>query len=468
VNPLLCTDVYKLGHLEQYKSGTDKVYSYLMARSAKKYPASVFFGLQYYLNKYLCHPIKKKHVKEFLKYRKMVLGSEASEWVKERLYKAADRGCFSLRIKAVPEGSKVPVRNALMTVTNTEPDAAWQVGFVESLLLKVWAPCTVATLSDKLYGMVSDFGRETCDDLSHIPFQVHDFGYRGVSSEETAAICGAAHLLKFLGTDTIPAVKFLHRHYDADETKPIGLSVPASEHSVMCSFGRENELDAFKHMLNLYPEGIVSIVSDTYDLWNVLTNFTSTLKDQILNRNGKVVFRPDSGVPELIINGNPDGTSEAEKMGVLRLLERTFGATTNQKGYRVLNSKVGCIYGDGMYYDRFVKTLGIMKENQYASSNLVVGVGGILLQQHNRDDLGFSFKATYTECNGEPQLIWKDPITDSGKKSHKGLLCTTFDGDGEWNTEDQVNWEREGQGMLKTVYEDGFMRGWRTLDEMRA
>jgi len=464
-NLLLSTDVYKLGHMQFYPPGTTKIYSYLVARSGKEIPHTVFYGLQYYIKEYLQQSITQQNVEEFLEYRKNILGGTPED-VKQKVQSLVDLGYLPIEIKAVEEGTVMPVKNVLMTITNTHPDFYWLVGFVESLLLKVWNTTTVASYDLKIKRLVQKFSDETCDNSGHLPFQVHDFGYRGCSSEETAALSGSAHLLNFLGTDTIPAVKLAKTYYNAQE--PVGLSVPATEHSVMCAYGQENELEAFNRVLDLNPSGIVSIVSDTYNLWEVLTTFMNKLKGRILNREGKVVIRPDSGDPELIICGDKDariGTPAYH--GALQILDHQFGHTVNEKGFKVLNPKVGLIYGDGMYFDRFEKILTRMKEMGYASSNLVVGIGGLLLQQHSRDEQGFAIKATYAEVNGEQRELLKDPITDSKKKSHKGLLSLIKTDSGEYITISRCSWEEEAQGELKTVFKDGVLVKEITFDQIK-
>ena len=468
-NILLATDIYKLGHLEQYKPGTTKIWSYLTARSDKKIPFTVFFGLQYYLQEYLSRPITQADADEFFEYRKLVLGTDASQDVKDKISSLVRLGYLPLEIKAVPEGELMPCKNILMSITNTVDGFHWCVGLIESLILKVWNTTTVASYSRLYKNLVIKYADETCDDKNHIPFSVHDFGYRGVSSEETAQLSGAAHLVNFLGTDTITAVKFLKQYYKAEF--PIGLSVPAGEHSCACSFGREGEFDYFVHMLNTYSSGIVSIISDTYNLWNVLTNFAPRLKERILARNGKVVFRPDSGNPEYIICGNPDAPEGTpENKGAIRLLDEVFGSTVNSKGFKVLNPSIGLIYGDGFYYERFVKVLQRLKEMGYASSNLVIGVGGLLLQQHNRDEQGYAIKATYSECHGVSSQLFKDPVTDSGKKSHCGLIMLKKDisgGNITYTTVDRVSWEQEQDSYLKTVFKNGQVIKTYTLAEIR-
>lgn len=463
-NILLATDVYKLGHMEFYPEGTEKIYSYLCARSNKKYDKSVFFGLQYYLMEYLSQKITPEHVKEFLYYRKSILGSNPPGVV-EKLTALGNLGYWPISIKAVPEGSVVPVKNVLMTMTNTHKDFAWTVGFLESLILKVWNTSTVATSSLRFRHLFEKYAEETSDIQGLVPFQVHDFGYRGCSSEETAGLSGMAHLTSFLGTDTVIAVKAAKRYYKAKE--PTGLSVPATEHSVMCAFKRENEIHAFRRMLAQNPSGIVSIVSDTYDLWNVLTNIAEELKPDILARDGKVVFRPDSGDPKLILCGDPAAAEDSpSRLGAIRLLDKLFGHTVNSKGFKQLNPKVGLIYGDGMYFDRISSILAEMKAMGYASTNLVIGVGGILLQQHNRDDLGFAIKATFARVNGEDRQLFKDPITDPGKQSHKGYMVLEKCGD-DYLTIDKVDEAQEKGGLLEEVFRDGKLTKFQTFKDIR-
>jgi nicotinamide phosphoribosyltransferase len=467
-NVLFCTDVYKMSHMLQYAPGCSKVYSYLCARSDKNFDKSVFFGLQYYLKEYLSKPITQEMVTEWIQVYQMMLGKCPEECM-SKMYRLAKLGYWPLQIKSVPEGAVVPVKNTLMTITNTLPEFYWCVGFVESLLLKVWYPITVATCCYKYRQLVDKMFEETVDpDMYFLKdFTVHDFGYRGDSSEEGAAISGVAHLLSFLGSDTVPALPCAIDYYNADTTKPIMLSVPASEHSVMCSFGREDELGAFRNMLKLYPTGIVSIVSDTFDVYKVFTEFMEILKDEILARDGKCVLRPDSGNPEHIICGDPNAVEGSnEWKGCIRLLDEKFGSTVNKKGYKVLNPKVGCIYGDGQYYERYERTLLRLKEMGYAASNLVIGVGGIL-RNHTRDTLGFAIKATYVEVNGEPRAIEKDPVTDHGKKSHKGLLCLIKDLSGAYHTISCRDRELENVGELSLIFKDGKLLKEYTLDEIR-
>ncbi len=462
-NPLLATDVYKLGHMEQYCPGTEKVYSHLVARTDKNFEKTVFLGLQYYLQVFLSKKLEPWMAEEFLNSRKHILGG-SSEEVERKIRALTALGYFPLKIKAVPEGTVMPVRHVLMTITNTKPGFGWVVGFVESLIIKIWDEITVAACAYRYRTLVDEMWMRTVvDEMQFLKaFAVHDFGYRGCKTEEEAGLTGMAFLAGYggLGSDTVPALPFIVRHYGGDmldATKPIMLSVPASEHSVMCSFGREDELAAFLHMLKTYPTGIVSIVSDTFNVYDVLTEFMPILKPIILARpeGAKVVFRPDSGNPEYIICGDPTATpGSREWKGAIRLLDEMFGSSLNRKGYKVLNPMVGLIYGDGMYFERFERTLRRLETMGYAASNLVIGVGGIL-RGHSRDSMGFAIKATYVIVNGEERAIEKDPITDSGKKSLKGLMVLERDALGNYATTDEVDWARESQGELVTQFEDG-------------
>lgn len=472
-NPLLALDVYKMGHMEQYKPGVTKVFSYLMARSDKYYDKTLFFGLQYYLSEYISVPLEPWMAEDFLEVREAILGFPASEEQKKQIRDLAELGYWPLKISAVPEGSVIPVRNVLMTIENTHPDFYWAVGFIESLVLKVWYTTTVASTSFKyretLHGFMEKSASQAAIDSGFEKFMVHDFGYRGDHCEEGAAISGIAHLTTFIGSDDVPAYGYAKMFYDAvDGDLPIMASVPASEHSVMCSFGREDEIAGFRHMLKTYPNSIVSIVSDTYSIWDVLMKHAVELKKDILARpeGAKVVFRPDSGDPELILCGNPDAEMREEYFGVIRLLDEVFGHTVNDKGYKVLNNKVGVLYGDGMYFERWVRIMNKLMSMGYSAENLIIGVGGIL-RNHSRDTFGFALKATYVEYDGEGHNIMKDPVTDHGKKSHTGLVGLFYKDDLTIETRDNLTKEELENSLLEIVFEDGNMYNTSTLQEIR-
>ena len=294
---------------------------------------------------------------------------------------------------------------------------------------------------------------------------------RGMSSLESAYLSGAGHLLSFTGTDTIPAIKFLQQYYNADLSKEIvGGSVAATEHSVMCAGSKENEIQTFRRLIKeVYPTGIVSIVSDTWNLWDVLTKFTVVLKEDILSRDGKVVFRPDSGDPADIICGNPNvDNNNPAFFGVVELLWDIFGGTINEKGYKVLNPKVGCIYGDSITLERAADICHRLTVKGFSSTNWVAGIGSYTYQYNTRDTFGIAMKATYIEVNGECREIFKSPITDDGtKKSAKGLLQVFKRMDGQYSLKDQCSKEEEGQGELQVVFKNGvIVKEW-SLSEIR-
>jgi nicotinamide phosphoribosyltransferase len=464
-NPLLATDVYKMGHMEQYKKGTTKVFAYLYARSDRTYKHMVIVGFQHLLTTYLARRITKKMGREFLKNKEAILGlAKATDGTvsdaEKKIMALCELGYIPLEIKAVPEGTVIPAKNVVATVTNTIPEFYWCVGFFESLILKVWDAISTASCSFRYRQLVEKYFDETVDKELYFlkDFMVHDFGYRGSKTEEEASITGVAHLLSFAGSDTVPAREYAIRMYGADENSLIMGSVPASEHSVACSFGlsEEGELAYLNNMLDLYPTGIVSIVSDTSNIYTMVTDRASVLKEKILSRpeGSKVVFRPDSGNPEYVLCGDPNAPEGSrEWKGVFRLLEETFGSFVNTKGFKVLHPKVGVIYGDGMYLERYTNVLNRMKSMGFASNNLVIGVGGIL-RNHSRDTLGFSQKAVYAEIGGVPVELQKDPITDARKKSHKGLVALVIV-NGEYRTIDQCTPEQEAASLLQVVFRDG-------------
>lgn len=473
-NLLLLTDVYKFGHKDQYPPGTNRVYSYLESRGSREdgLDYTVFFGLQYYLKKYLSQPVTHADVDEYEEIAGGILGPDN---INVRQFRElADLGYIPLRIKAVPEGTVCPLRNALMTITNTHDDFPWLVNYVETLLMKLWLPITVASNSYRFRRMFNGFADRTVGNRDHVPFQMHDFGYRGCGSEESAAIAGAAHLLSFLGTDTTAAVKFLRDYYDAANCeRPIGLSVPASEHSVMCAWNDKNEdVQAIENMLDTYPTGTVSIVSDTYNLWKTITDYyCGRFKDRILARDGEVVVRPDSGDPPKIICGDPSGETEEERFGVIRLLDRGFGSELNSVGYRELDPHIGAIYGDAIFYERAQQILSKLAGMGYASNNIVFGSGGLLLNNWSRDTLQMAIKATYCEVDGVPRPIEKDPITDTGKRSKKGLMqLQKFNTDigVSYRTLDNLDAEDAEHGVLEDVFVDGNIVRTQTLDEVRS
>lgn len=476
-NPLQRLDVYKMGHLDQINPRCTKMYSYYCNRSDKYFDEHVFFGLQYYLKEYLCTKLEPWMAEKFIDRAKRITGS-VSENAKTQIRNLCSLGYYPLKIKSLPEGSITKKGVPLFTITNTINGFQWLPGFVESLLLKCWYPSAVATTSYKYRKLVNKLFDIGVDQSNHFlkPFMVHDFGYRADTSEESAEISGVAHLLSFVGSDTVPAFDFACEYYGAKEDDLIMQSVPASEHSVACSYGKEGELEYFERMLDLYPEGIVSIVSDQYDVYKFFSEYSLLLKSKIESRNGITVLRPDSGNSEDIIcgkewsslgqggYGDSPEPSELEKMGVMRILDRNFGHTINSKGLKVLKS-TKIIYGDGQYYERYEKTQKRLISMGYSPENLVIGVGGIL-RNHTRDTLGCALKATYVEIDSNGMEIFKDPITDSGKKSARGLLRVD-EVNGTLVLKDRCTLEEEQGGLLTTVFENGILLRNCTLQEIR-
>jgi len=293
---------------------------------------------------------------------------------------------------------------------------------------------------------------------------------RGMAGIEAAVTSSAGHLLSFTGSDTIPAIEFFEEYYNANsDTELVAGSVAATEHSVMCMGTTEGEFDTFKRLVcNVYPKGIVSIVSDTWDLWRVLTDYLPRLKNEISGREGKVVIRPDSGDPVDIICGNANGKTEEERKGVIELLWDVFGGSTNSKGYKELIPQIGAIYGDSITVDRATQICERLKLKGFASTNVVLGIGSFTYQYNTRDTFGFAMKATYGEVNGQGREIFKDPITDDGtKKSAKGLMKIVLE-DGAYKLIDGVTWEEEQTGELKEVFRDGKLLVNHTLAEIRS
>lgn len=478
MNPLLLTDGYKVDHRRQYPAGTTLVYSNWTPRKSRieGIDEVVFFGLQYFIKKYILEDFetyffkqpKEKVVAEYSRRINNYLGE--NQVGTKHIEDLHDLGYIPMVIKALPEGVSVAVRVPMFTMYNTLPEFFWLTNYFETLLSAViWMPCTSATIAKQYRKVLDKFAAETSSIPEFVDWQGHDFSMRGMAGIE-AAICSASgHLLSFTGTDTIPAIDFLEKYYNANSDKElIGGSVSATEHSVMCMGTTEGELETFKRLVcEVYPKGIVSIVSDTWDLWKVLTEYLPKLKNEIIGREGKVVIRPDSGDPVDIICGNPNGKNENERKGVIELLWDTFGGTVNAKGYKELIPQIGAIYGDSITINRATQICERLKEKGFASTNVVLGIGSYTYQYNTRDTFGFAMKATYGEVNGEGREIFKDPITDDGtKKSAKGLMKIELN-DGKYQLIDQINWQTEQEGELQEVFIDGKLLIDHSLAEIR-
>lgn len=560
INPITACDFYKTAHKAMYPAGLTKIYSNFTPRSnnyaVNKDSKIVNFGLQGFLKWFLIDLFNSNFfalpedyvVSEYDRRNNTSLGQGSVNSAHIRaLHKL---GYLPIEIKALPEGSLVPVKVPLLTVTNTHPDFGWLPNYLETAIsAELWKSCTTATTAYEYRKLIQKYAVETGSPLDFVLWQGHDFSLRGLSGLHDAA-SAAGHLLSFLGTDTIPAIDYLEQYYDARNSF-VGGSVPASEHSVMSAGGKDTELETYRRLISdVHPSGVVSIVSDTWDFWHVITETAAALKEEILNRTpnelglAKVVFRPDSGDPVDILCGvevtnlddvrsledarfwakdilvenesvstphgecganevsgyfrykgvvfkatvqidwnrydkqyyyidgstltdfEPANLTPAEK-GAVECLWDTFGGTTTDKGYKVLNQRVGLIYGDSITLDRAERIMKRLKDKGFASCNTVFGIGSYTYQYVTRDTHGFAMKATYCEINGVGQELFKDPVTDSGvKKSAKGLLRVEKEGD-TFVLYDQQTPEQETLGCLETVFLDGALMNPTTLDEIR-
>ena len=364
-------------------------------------------------------------------------------------------GCLPVRIKAVPEGTLVQNLNVLVTIENTDPEFPWPTNYLETLLMKVWYPTSVATLAREIKKIIKGFLERT-GDPSLLPFKLHDFGYRGVSSEETGAIGGAAHLINFLGTDTAAGIVMLQEHY-YPKSMP-AFSIPASEHSTITAWGKGNELAAYRNMLTAYPEGLVACVSDSYNIYNACEKlWGELLKPDVVKRKGTLIIRPDSGDPINVLTR------------VFEILGKKFGYETNAKGYRVLPPYVRVIQGDGVNMFTIQNMLyQLAKFHGWSADNIAFGMGGALLQQLNRDTQRFAFKCSAAQVNGEWRPVFKDPITDPGKNSKQGRLSLVEPQPGEFQTLENVgNPTLVGDDRLVTVFENGLIRKEYDLESIR-
>ncbi|WP_459212284.1 nicotinate phosphoribosyltransferase [Aquimarina rhabdastrellae] len=476
MNPLLLTDGYKLGHKEQYPQGTTKVYSNWTPRKSriKGINEVVFFGLQYFIKEYLIKQFdtaffqqpKALVTTEYKRYVDQYLGVDYDVKHIEDLH---DLGYLPIEIKALPEGSIVPIRVPMFTIVNTKPEFFWLTNYIETLISNIiWQSCTSATIALEYLKILKQFALETDkDNIDFVQWQGHDFSMRGMSGTESAILSGMGHALAFSGSDTLMVSKTLEEYYNADIFKEVVIgSVNATEHSVMCAGSKDDEIETFKRLLKTYPNGILSVVSDTWDLWKVLTQYLPELKEEILNRDGKLVIRPDSGDPVAILCGCDHENAIIAK-GVIELLWDEFGGYVNEQGYKVLNPKIGAIYGDSITLERAQQICEQLKQKGFATTNVVLGIGSFTYQYNTRDTFGFAMKATYVEINGEGRAIFKDPITDDGtKKSAKGLIQLKRENN-KIVLKDECSIAEEKEGILKTVFKNGKLIRETSLKEVR-
>lgn len=440
-NIILLTDSYKVSHYKQYPKNTTKIVSYFESRGGK-HKELCFFGLQYFIKRYLVgQVITKEKIDEAEELYSLhfksntIFNRQLWEYILEKY-----NGYLPIEIKAIPEGTIIPYKNALFTIENTDSNCFWLTNFLETLLVQVWYPTTVATNSREQKKVIYEYLSKT-GDTNSINFKLHDFGFRGVSSVETAGIGAAAHLTQFLGTDTIAGLTVARKYYNCDCA---GYSIPASEHSTITAWGKDNEINAYENMLKSYDSGIIACVSDSYDIFNACENlWGEKLKMQILNRDGTLVIRPDSGDPKSV------------NLKILNILGEKFGYTVNEKGYKVLDSHVRIIQGDGICYETIKEILHHLEQHEWSADNIAFGSGGGLLQKMDRDTQKCAFKCSLAIVDYKEVYVYKDPITDPGKTSKKGWL-TVHNINGNWIT--KCNGEHDfSSNELKTVFINGHL-----------
>lgn len=469
-NLILNTDSYKVSMFKQYPAGTTGVYSYIESRGGK-YDETVFFGLQSFIKEYLLEPITQADIDiadEILTAHGEPFNREGWEYILR-----AHRGFLPLVIRAVPEGTMVPVKNVLATIENTDPKAFWLTTWLETALLRaVWYGTTVATQSKYIKNLITHY-LEKSGDPSTIGFKLHDFGSRGVSSMESAGLGTAAHLVNFMGTDTLTGILYAREYYNAGIA---GFSIPAAEHSTITSWGRAGEVKAYSNMVTQFgkPGAILAVVSDSYDIYEACRMWsTGDLKQQVIDSGATVVIRPDSGDPVEVL----------PKM--MRILGEGFGYTTNAKGYKVLNN-VRLLWGDGINQFSIQSILRVVVDMAgWSADNLAFGMGGALLQQLDRDTQKFAMKCSAAQItkwveDGDQGSGWKsewvdvfkDPITDKVKASKKGRV-TLWTSGGEFQTsvDQPKGWTDKGtewNEALVTVYWNGNLHKDYTFEEVRA
>ena len=477
-------DSYKVGHIHQYPKGTTEIYSNLTARSGKysnvKSEGIIYiplfnkFAVDYLINEWNNSFFNKPKEKVIHKYKRRVENLLNKKVDISHISTLHDLGYLPIEIKQLPEGSFVPYNVPCMTIRNTLPEFYWVTNMLETVIsCEFWQPITSATTYFYFRKLFLKYAEETGANKDFTAYQGHDFSMRGMPGRAAAETSGAAVLLAgSKGTDMLSAIDVVEEYYSADsDVDEIGGSVDATEHSVMCTGSKDGELDTFKHLLtDVYPEGPLSVVSDTWDFWKVVTEFLPELKDLILSRNGKLIIRPDSGDPVDIICGDTDITSEVgspEYKGLIECLWDTFGGTINDKGFKELHPNIGAIYGDSINYDRAERILEGLKKKGFASSNIVLGLGSYSFQGVTRDTHGFAIKATNSIINGKSEPIFKDPKTDSGlKKSAKGYLMVTDTPKG-YQLVQEVDKNQERYGCLETVFLNGKLIKTSTFQEIR-
>jgi nicotinamide phosphoribosyltransferase len=463
LNPILNTDSYKLTHWWQYPPDTRHIYSYVESRGGM-FDETMLAMLQYIIKSNFAGQVfTLDDVEEARRIAHAHFSGRAKTFNYEgfkSLY-AKHGGRLPLRIRAVKEGTVVKSHNAFITIENTDPEFYWLTNWAETVLLQVWYPITVATLSRAIKQVIGKALVRT-GDPSLLPFKLHDFGFRGVSSRESAAIGGAAHLLNFLGTDTLAAIQLLNQYYSADlsATDPAncpGYSIPASEHSTITAWGEAHELDAYANMLENVPEGIVACVSDSYDIYNAVRNlWGGALREKVLQRAGTLVIRPDSGEAVTVLEE------------LFKIVSEKFGYEVNRKGWKTTVPCVRFIQGDGVNFYTIQNITAQLTRKGWSQDIWSYGMGGALLQQVNRDTLKFALKCSAIDRNGQWHNVYKNPKTDPSKASRGGRFNLIQNGKEFATVEVVEGAPLPAKNALETILEDGKILRDQTLAEARA
>ncbi len=481
---LLC-DFYKISHRAMYPEGTEVVYSTWTPRASRMKDVNhvVSVGQQVFIKDYLIdffneNFFKRKKedvVAEYARIIKFTLGEQKPET--KHIEDLHDLGFLPLSIKALPEGTVTPLRVPVMTIQNTDNRFFWLTNFIESLAsCELWQISTSATIAREYRKLLDKYAMKTVGNTDFVMFQGHDFSMRGMSSLRSAVLSGMGHLLGgFAGTDTIPSIQGAEYYYGANvEKELVGTSVPATEHSIQCAYG--DDMVYLRRMLSeVHPSGIVSIVSDGYDFWDVIGRVIPALKQEILARKGgpvgdKVVIRPDSGDPVLIVCGDPDAPAGSlARKGAIEALWEIFGGTTTEKGYKLLDSHIGLIYGDAITLRRAEEICERLEAKGFASINVVFGIGSYTYQYNTRDTFGYALKSTLCVINGDEKQIFKDPKTDNGiKKSQKGRVVVLKDGNSyKFLDGFSLNDNVKGDQLIE-IFRDGKLLVEQTFSEIRT
>jgi nicotinamide phosphoribosyltransferase len=475
---LLC-DFYKVSHREQYPNKTEIVYSTWTPRASRLEGVNeiVHFGMQKFIKEFLIGYFNENFfarsenevAAEYSRVIKYSLGVQAPD--DSHIRALHQLGYLPLKIRSLPEGSVVSLRTPTATIHNTDGRFFWLTNYIETLMsCENWQASTSATIAREYRKILNKYALETVGSTAGVEFQGHDFSMRGMSSLDSAVSSGLGHLLSFVGTDTIPAICGAETFYNANiEIELVGTSIPATEHSVMCANGQD-EYEVIKRLITeVYPEGFISIVCDTWDFWNITGNVIPRLKNEIMARNGRVVIRPDSGCPVKIMTGDLDSTNEFARKGVIECLYDTFGGTVTEKGYKLLDSHIGAIYGDSITRERATAISELLKQKGFASVNAVYGIGSYTYQYNTRDTFGYAMKSTLVVIDGKEVQIFKDPVTDNGtKKSAKGGV-RVVNKDGILTYEDCLSLaETEVNTLLVDTFENGKLLVDEKFSDIRA